>query len=128
MSQSAALVAELATIVPSVRFHPLRIPDGALAGGAIAGTFQRISRVGSSTHSGGTSHKFSRYQLTIYSSAYTAGQDAAEAIAAALNGVRQTWAGGLDVSATLMDEAEDVDPTERGLYRQRIDVMLGSET
>jgi len=123
MSQSAALVGQLATIVPAIRFHPGRVPDGATFP---AGTFQRISRLGSSTHSGGSSHKFSRYQLTIYSERYTEGQDAAETIATALNGVRETW-DGLDVSAVLVDEAEDTDPTERGLFRQRIDVMIGSE-
>ncbi len=121
---SEALFDRLSTIAPLAGgWYPLRVKDGAAMP---AGTYQRISTVRPVTHSGGTDWSMRRFQLTIYSETYASGLAAARDVVAALNGVRETW-GGFDVSATLMDEAEDVDPEPRGLFRQRVDVMLGSE-
>jgi len=120
------LYARLTAIAPLPGgWHPLRIPDGAALP---AGVYQRISGVPyATTHGGGTDLKSRRFQLTVYSERYEEGRVAAATVAAALNGTRSAWASGEDVSAMLADEAEDVDPDPRGLFRQRVDVMLGSE-
>jgi len=129
---SEALFEFLTTTAPLTgKWWPLRLPESAVAStagdGMVAGTYQRISGVpAATTHSGGTSLMRRRYQLTIYSEQYAPGLDAARTVAALLNGTRQTM-DGWSVSAILADDAEDVDPEPRGLFRQRIDVMLGSE-
>jgi hypothetical protein len=105
-------------------WSPLRIRDGAALP---AGTYQRISGVPyATTHSGGTEQHRRRFQLTIYSERYSEGREAAKAVVAAMNGTRGDW-DGYDVIATLADDAEDIDPDPRGLFRQRVDVMLGSD-
>lgn len=115
-----------ATVPLTGGWYPLRIPDGEPGKGEVAGTYQRISTDRPATHSGGTAWRMSRFQLTIYSDRYAAGLDAARDVVAALNGVRVDM-DGYDVSATLAGEAEDVDPEPRGMFRQRVDVMLGSD-
>ena len=121
---SEALWDNLTTAAPLPGgWWPLRLPDGVTLP---AGSYQRISTVRPITHSGGTEWAARRYQLAIYSERYAEGLDLARTVAAALNGVRETW-DGWDVSAMLRDEAEDIDPEPRGLFRQRVDVMLGTE-
>jgi hypothetical protein len=115
----------LSTNVPLAgAWWPLRIPDGATMP---AGTYQRISSAPSATtHSGGTALMRRRYQLTVFSDRHGAGLEAARDIVTTLNGVRTTM-DGYDVTAILVDDAEDIDPEPRGLYRQRVDIMLTSE-
>lgn len=104
-------------------WYPLRLRDGCALP---AGTYQRISAAGPQTHSGGLALRTRRYQLVVYSERYTEGLDAARALVAALNGIRGTW-DGWDVTAFVADEAEDIDPEPRGLFRQRVDAMITSE-
>jgi hypothetical protein len=123
---SEALFDWLTSTVPLAGgWYPLRLPDGAMKDG-VCGTYQRISTRRPMTHSGGTTWAQRRFQLTIYADRYTAALVAARDVVDALNGVRASM-DGWDVSATIADEAEDVDPEPRGLFRQRIDVMLGSD-
>lgn len=123
--QAEGLWDYLTTNVPLTGgWWPLRIPDGATTP---VGAYQRISGVPSATtHSGGTTLMDRRYQLTVFSDRYSPGLEAARDIVATLNGVKTTM-DGYDVTAILVDAAEDVDPEPRGLYRQRVDVMLTSE-
>lgn len=121
---SEALFDLLSTDLPITGgWFPLRLPDGVALP---AGTYQRISSVGAQTHSGANSLRTRRYQLTVFSVRYVDGLSEARNIVAALNGTRSAW-GGWDVTAMVADDAEDMDPEPRGLFRQRIDVMLSSE-
>lgn len=104
-------------------WYPLRLPDGCVLP---AGTYQRISAVGPVAHDGALALRTRRYQLTVYSERYLQGLEAARALTLALNAVRDTW-DGWEVTAFVADEAEDIDPEPRGLFRQRVDVMLTSE-
>lgn len=104
-------------------WYPLRLPDGVTLP---AGTYQRISGQAPLTHSGGLASRTRRYQLSIFSERYLEGLAAARDLIAALNGVRDTW-DGWDVTAYIADEAEDIDRADRGLFRQRVDVMITSE-
>lgn len=123
-TMAEALFAFLTASVPLPGgWFPLRLPDGVTFP---AGTYQRISTVRPATHSGGTAWAMRRFQLTIYSQRYGEGLAEAVTVIAALNGTRSDM-DGFDVSATLAEEGEDVDPDNRGLFRQRIDVMLGSD-
>lgn len=124
MGQSEGLFDYLTDNAPLAgAWWPLRIPDGATLP---AGTYQRISAVHAMTHSGGTARANRRYQLTVFSERYADGLAAARTVVALLNGTRSTM-DGYDVVALLADEAEDIDPEPRGLFRQRVDVMLASE-
>jgi hypothetical protein len=104
-------------------WYPLRIPEGA---DLPAGTYQRISAVGPLTHDGGVALRTRRYQLTVFSQSYLDGLEAARSIVATLNGIRGTW-DGWEVTAYIADDGEDMDPEPRGLFRQRVDVMITSE-
>ena len=122
---SEALFGALGTMAPLAGgWWPLRIPDGA---SLPAGTYQRISSVPVAlAHDGGSDLMRRRYQLSVYSDRYLAGLTAARTIVETLNGVRTTW-DGWTVTASIADDAEDIDPDPRGLFRQRIDVLLTSE-
>lgn len=104
-------------------WYPLRLPDGC---DLPAGTYQRISATGPVAHDGAIALRTRRYQLTVYSERYLEGLEAARALVAALNATRGTW-DGWEVTAFVADETEDIDPEPRGLFRQRVDVMLTSE-
>ena len=112
--------------VGGITWYPLRLPDGKPPRGGAAGVYQRISSVPVHTHGAVVDLKPRRFQLTVYSDTYDAGLVAIRATIAALDGTRSLW-GGWSVSAMVVDEAEDVDPDDRGLFRQRVDVMLSTK-
>ena len=119
-----ALFARLSGIAnPGVGWYPLRLPDGCALP---AGVYQRISSVPIPVHGDRVGLRPRRYQLTVYSSDYDSGLASIRLIRDALDGTRDVW-DGWTVSAMLLDEAEDIDPDDRGLYRQRIDLLLKSE-
>jgi hypothetical protein len=122
---SEALWARLGLITdgPAGGWWPLRLPEDVTLP---AGTYQRISSAPTHTHDGATALRARRYQLTIYSETYAAGLACARAVVAAIDGTRDDWSGWA-VSAMLADEAEDIDPEPRGMFRQRVDVMLRTE-
>lgn len=119
---SEALFARLGAITSGTRWYPMRLPEGC---DLPAGTYQRISSVPTQTHSGSVDIRPRRYQLTVYSETYRAGLEVARDITAGLDGIRGTWSG-WTVVAMLADDAEDIDPEPRGLFRQRVDVFLRS--
>lgn len=121
-SLSESLVAFLDGL-GGVTWYPLRLPESCALP---AGTYQRISDVPVHTHDGVSSLRPRRYQLTIYSERYTEGLAAALVVVLALAGIRDTWSG-WTVTSMLVDDAEDIDPEPRGLFRQRVDVMITSE-
>jgi len=109
--------------VTSCSWWPLRMPQGTPLP---AGVYQRISDAPTHTHGNVVDLRPRRFQLTVYSNTYDSGLAIARQVVAALAGTRGEWSG-WDVSCMLADTAEDIDPDDRGLYRQRVDLMLSSK-
>ncbi len=127
MTLSTALIARLhdgAAIeaVMGKRWYPGRLIEKPVFP---AGTYQRITGVGGHTHDGLITPRERRYQLSIYDTDYTRGDDARVVVIAELAGTRATW-GTETVTCRLADDAEDIDPQPGGLYRQRVDLYLTS--
>ena len=99
---------------------PLRLPEGVTLP---AGVFQRISAPRTYTHSGPVPLIDRRVQLDIYATGYEAGAAAMGVVAASLSGTVASWSG-CSVRALIVDDGEGVDPDDRGLFRQRLDVSL----
>jgi len=85
--------------------------------------FQRISGPRSYTHSGPVTLIDRRVQLDIYATGYHPAEAAMAVVAASLSGTFDSWSG-YPVRALIVDDGEGVDPDERGLFRQRLDVSL----
>lgn len=122
---SEALFARIAGL-GGIVWYPLRLPDGTPPRGGAAGTYQRISGVPTHVHGNVVGLKQRRVQLAVYSDTYDAGLAAIRAVVAELDGTRGDW-DGWDVTAMVIDDGEDIDPDNRGLFRQRLDLMLSTE-
>jgi len=105
------------------RWHPGRLPESPSQ--FPFGTYQRIAAPSEHAHDGALDLKERRYQLTIYDTDYSRGDEARAVLVAALDGTKSDW-GGVDVSCRLADDTEDIDPEPGGLYRQRVDLYLTS--
>lgn len=109
-----------------IDWYPLRLPDGKPPRNGAAGVYQRISATPTHVHGNVVDLRPRRVQLTVYSDTYDAGLAAMRATIAALDGTRSLW-DGWTFSAMVIDDAEDIDPDDRGLFRQRADLMLSTK-
>jgi len=127
-TQSDALVTRLLDggaiqAVMGSRWYPGRLPESPSQ--FPAGTYQRVAAPSQHAHDGALDLRERRYQLSIYDTDYSRGDEARAVVVSELDGTRGVW-GGVTTSCRVADDTEDIDPEPGGLYRQRVDLYLTS--